>query len=69
MRARIRNLEAEVAAGVSLGARGFLHPLAQLDENYVISSGGLSGGPVLKRAAQGLRPRDGRKQDGECSSN
>src|SRR6185312_4285515 len=69
MRARVRNLEAEVAAGVSLSAPSFFHPLAQLDENDVISGGGLSGGPVLQRAAQGLRRSDRGKQDCERSRN
>ena len=48
--AGVRQVEAEVAGGVSLGAGGLLHPLSQFDQDDVITSGGFAGGSVGERA-------------------
>lgn len=50
VRTRVREFEAEVAAGVALGACGFFHSLAKFDQDNVIAGGGLAGGSVLERA-------------------
>ena len=55
--ARIRcgpvvEIEAEVALGVGLGAGGFFHAIAELDENDFIARGRLAGGAILHRPGE-----------------
>src|SRR5215470_7302377 len=54
MRALIVVGELEIALGVGLGARGFFHAVAQLDEDDFVAGRGLVGGLVGDRAGQVL---------------
>ena len=50
VRAGVRQVEAEVAAGVGLGAGRFFHALGQFDQDDFIAGGGLAGGSIVERA-------------------
>ena len=54
MRAVVIELKCEVALGICLGASGFFHALAQLDEHDVIARGGLLGCAVGDGAGESL---------------
>ena len=51
---RVVELEAELAFGVGLGAAGFFHALAELEDDDFVAGGGLAGGGVFYRAGEGL---------------
>ena len=56
-------LEGEVALSVGFGAAGFLHALAELEQDDFVSGGGLVGGGVLDRAGQGLGGGEGGEEE------
>jgi hypothetical protein len=50
-------LKLNLPLGVGLGAAGFFHALAELEEDDLVAGRGLAGGGVLHRAGEGLERR------------
>lgn len=66
VRALSIEFEGEVAFGVGLGASGFLHALAELEQDDFVARAGLAGGAVFHRAGEGLGGSGcGEEKDGE----
>jgi len=61
---RVVEFQSEVALGVGLGARGFFHALGEAEQNYIVASGGFSGGGVLDGAGEGLGGGEGAEEEG-----
>jgi hypothetical protein len=53
-RLRVVELETELALGVGFAAARFFHPLAELEQNHIVSGGGFASGGILDRADEGL---------------
>jgi len=71
-RLRVVELETELALGIGLGAAGFFHPLTQLEQDDLVSGGGLASSGVLDGAGESLsRGEGGEEEDGysACCSN
>lgn len=49
-----REWEAELAVAVGLGGTGHAHAAGEVDEQYLVSYGGLVGGAVGDGASEGL---------------
>jgi hypothetical protein len=59
-------LETELALGVGLGAAGFVHTLAELEQDDFVSGGGLASGSVLDCTGESLSGgKGGDEKDGE----